>query len=722
MHTFIFKKTTMKKTLTLFLMLSVFVQAKAEFQSVAQWKLFTGDYAFLENNVDKSINFLGAYEVAAFTENNVGNVIFAVNGKGIFIYDGKTMQNPKMPKECYASLAPITSLACDSKNTIWIGTTLGLVSFQNNSFTNIGSDITKIQVITDISITATDKLYVSGLIAGEKEFIGAGVSFFNGTTWTNFNSSNSDIPDNLISNLLIDQLGFLWAIPGQNDKGVVKFDGKVWKTINKETGLPNNEINTIAIDTKGKIYLGSPKGIIMQEDGGWAMKAFSNSFSPKISEFLSRSREGNSLDVNTIAIEDNGTIWVGTKDLGLFSFSQGGIKLLHRGNSPLFSNAIRKISIDKNGFKWILPGYKNPNYAKYGLNDLRQGRQVAYSFENNGVIAYREHGKITDPKWTVYDSTSSPIKIGTILSIEEDKERNIWFTNTAEGLIKYHDKKFEKFTTDNIFHNAFTSLFISPDNKIYLSGTMGGVKVFENGTISDFAKNPNMGGVNNIAYDKNNSVWVSGMGGISHYINNDWETFKKKDGLPSIVFYCIFKDNKNMLWAGSANGLVKYDSVWQVVGKDIDFPSNDIKTIAEDGNGKFWIGSNKGLIIYDGTNFNLMPKIESLDINKFIVNKISIDKSNEVWVATKSYGALHFDGTNWVQYDKKNSQGALLDEITAIKAGSDNKVYIASKALEFGVSSYELPTQDPFEIIKRQIVQKIKLCEPKNLITIIQVK
>jgi ligand-binding sensor domain-containing protein len=159
-----------------------------------------------------------------------------------------------------------------------------------------------------------------------------------------------------------------------------------------------------------------------------------------------------------------------------------------------------------------------------------------------------------------------------------------------------------------------------------------------------------------------------------------------------------------------------------VVGKDIDFPSNDIKTIAEDGNGKFWIGSNKGLIIYDGTNFNLMPKIESLDINKFIVNKISIDKSNEVWVATKSYGALHFDGTNWVQYDKKNSQGALLDEITAIKAGSDNKVYIASKALEFGVSSYELPTQDPFEIIKRQIVQKIKLCEPKNLITIIQVK
>ena len=112
-----------------------------------------------------------------------------------------------------------------------------------------------------------------------------------------------------------------------------------------------------------------------------------------------------------------------------------------------------------------------------------------------------------------------------------------------------------------------------------------------------------------------------------------------------------------------------------------------------------------GLIdLYFLTNF---CKIESLNINKFIVNGISIGKNNTVWLATESYGVLKFDATNWTQLNKKNT-GALYDKITAIKMASDGKLYVASATSDFNEFAVNLPTQDPIELLNREIIAKIK--------------
>ena len=709
----------MKKIILSFLCLTLMGQAKAEFNPIAQWQLFAGDYAFIDNAVNKKINFGGGQDVTAIADDPNGHKIFAVANKGIFLFDGKQMQALKMPANFFDAHTQIISLACDSKNTIWIGTTSGLMKFENNALTNIPMDQTKLQVITDIVITATDKVYISGLVMGEKSYVGAGVSFFNGSAWTNYSKANTEMPDNLLSDLMIDANGFLWAIPGMHDMGLVKFDGKVWKHINNSNGLPTNMISAMTMNKSGKIFLGSPKGIIEQDGATWTMKPFSNSFSPSISSFINRSQDAASLEVNALAIEDNGTVWVGTKNMGLFSFSQGGLKVLDQQNSPLLSNAVLHIHIDKNAFKWVVAGVKNPDYALYAPFDAKNRTHTPFISAYGGVTVYKEHGMITNNQWTVYDSTTAPMNIGTVMAINEDAQQNIWFTNTAEGLIKLKNGQFEKFKHTNPFHSAFTAMYLAPDNKIYLAATMGGVKVFENGVISDYAKNPNMGGVNGMVYDKDNTMWVSGTGGLSHFVNNDWQTFNKKDGLPSVIFYCITKDSKNKLWAGSAKGLVTYDTAWQVVGKDVDFPSNDFTAMAEDAQGKLWLGTNKGISIYDGTTFTNIPKIESLNINKFIVNGISIGKNNTVWLATESYGVLKFDGTNWTQFSKKNT-GALYDKITAIKMAADGKLYVASATSDFNEFAVNLPTQDPIELLNREIIAKIKRAEPKRLFTVIQ--
>src|SRR4051812_48728575 len=112
--------------LSLLLMVASFT-AMAAFEPYSQWKLFTGDYTYVDNVLNKKTGFAGGQEVTAMAEMANGSKIFAVPDKGLFTFDGKQMQAMKIPSESFAATADIISLAADSKGTLWIGTATGLV-------------------------------------------------------------------------------------------------------------------------------------------------------------------------------------------------------------------------------------------------------------------------------------------------------------------------------------------------------------------------------------------------------------------------------------------------------------------------------------------------------------------------------------------------------------------------------------------------------------------
>lgn len=713
----------MKKYCIAFLLLvSSAVSAFAVADPFSQWQLFTGGYAYLNNTYDKKINFDGGGQVTATVLMPNGNRAFAAAGKGLFIFDGKQMKEQKMPVDCFAATADIISLAVDSKNLLWIGTTQGLVTYDGTTFTNIPGDKTSMQAITDIVVTASDKVYICGYVTGEKTLVGGGVSFYNGGSWINYNKSNSDIPDNLVSDLLLDANGHLWAIPGdKHDMGVTKFDGKSWKLINSSTGLPSNTINAITTNASGKVWLGAPKGIIEYDGTTFSIKPFSNGFSPKLSSFL---RSDGSLMVTALAVAENGTIYVGTNGNGLVSFQNGGLKILGPQNSPVFTNEVIDISIDKDGYKWIVAGSRNYNYAANAFNDKKNRNRTEYTYNTSGIVAYREHTKVTDPKWLVYDSTTSPLEFSSIFSIVEDGKRGgIWLPTQTDGLVMLKNGTFTSYKHAKALHGAFYKAYLAPDDKVYLSASIGGVKVFENGQVNDYAKNPNMGGVTGMTLDKNNVFWVSGQGGISKFQNGEWETFKKGDGLPSIIIYCIMKDSKGQLWAGTAKGLVKYDTTWQRVGEDVDFPNNDFVAMTEGKDGKLWLGNNKGLTIYDGTNFTNITDIPSLKIKRFRVTCLFVDKNNVAWLGTADDGVLRYDGTTWTQYGV-TATGAMHDEITAITMTDDGRLFIASQVSTFSQSTLgSMPmgtSMSADDQQKQNITTRIKQADPKQVLTIIK--
>ncbi len=208
--------------------------------------------------------------------------------------------------------------------------------------------------------------------------------------------------------------------------GLVKFDNSNWtlyKTSNSD--LPSNSIRTIAIDNLGNKWIGSRGGglftsdaLVRFDDSTWTVNSPSNWGFP--AEFTS-----------SIAIDNNGNKWIGSAhrdfDLliprGLAMFDGSTWMVYNTSNSDLPSNRIKCITIDDSDYKWIGTSY-------------------------DGLAVF------DDRSWTVYNKDNSGLPNNYITSIAIDKAGNKWI-GTDGGLAVYNSDGIlaleENNTTKDIF-------------------------------------------------------------------------------------------------------------------------------------------------------------------------------------------------------------------------------------------------------------------------------
>jgi ligand-binding sensor domain-containing protein len=703
----------MKKLLCLFI-LALSGMTLHAYKPIQQWMIFKGNYSFMNNKVDMNKNLSGSDAVTAIAADAKGNVYLAVSNVGLMLFDGQNLKKLASPKGSFAATAPILSLAMDSKDVLWIGTSEGLVKYDGTEWVNIGPEATDLRAITGIAITATDKVYVAGFSSDGKDFNGGGLSFYNGSGWEHYNRTNTALPDDTLQDLTIDNKGYLWMTAGNHHAGIVRFDGKNWKHFHtgNTSELPTNNVAAIA-NSKNGLWFATTKGLLTWNGTAFSFKPYSNGFGRKFSNYLNAD---GSLDLSALAVEDNGAIWLGTSNKGVIFVHDKLTKNYTVANSLLNSDAVSKIWIDKDHREWFLTGSWNADW----LRTYPKNHNVNYLYNTGGITVLKENSRVADPNWTIYTDNNTDLTLGTTFSISEDKTGNIWMPTTGDGLIKIKDGDFTVYKPAGAL-TALTKAYLADDGKIYLGTTMKGIKVFEDGEIKDFLKWPNMGGANDMALDKDHVFWVTGTGGVSRWINNDWETFNKKHGdLPTVIFYCLLKDSKGMLWVGSAKGLMKYDgTAWQVISKkEVPFPSDDITALAEDKDGKLWVGTKAGLSIFDGANWTHFSKIESPKINKFQVNGISFDTKGNAWLATEQDGLLKYDGSTWKQFNKE-ATGATFDKVFAVKAGSDGKIYFMSGFDQFNDFDVPMPSQSAEYNIQKELDTRMKAADPKYIFAIV---
>lgn len=220
----------------------------------------------------------------------------------------------------------------------------------------------------------------------------------------------------------------------------------------------------------------------------------------------------------------------------------------------------------------------------------------------------------------------------------QDKDGNLWFGTTGEGIYRYDGKEFIQFTEkDGLNNNKVWSILEDKSGNIWF-GTDDGISRYDGKTISKIPftiVNLNSFGITIPQYGKN-AVWS------------------------------MMQDKSGIIWFGTSQDLYCYDGKSFSRFLDRTDISNDqnlqfkwIQCFLEDGNGTIWIGSGpiaeEGVIRLDGKSVT-SSKPNGDGWIRYMIE----DKSGHIWFSGRHNGVFRYDGETFKNFTEKVNIGSAI--------------------------------------------------------------
>jgi len=175
------------------------------------------------------------------------------------------------------------------------------------------------------------------------------------------------LPSRATSKIIVDNEGYLWI--ASSDLGFVIYDyagtvddisdDRLRSITTNNSVLPSNEIRSIAIDLDGSVWVGTRNGAVVFECQGDPFNTNCAGNHPRVVVNNIPALLLDEVKVNAIAIDAANRKWFGTPS-GIFVQSPDGSERLatfDEDNSPIFNNAINDIAINReSGLVFISTG------------------------------------------------------------------------------------------------------------------------------------------------------------------------------------------------------------------------------------------------------------------------------------------------------------------------------------------------------------------------------
>ncbi|WP_349664383.1 ligand-binding sensor domain-containing protein [Cellulophaga lytica] len=294
--------------------------------------------------------------------------------------------------------------------------------------------------------------------------------------------------------ILQDSKGNYWL--GSHNEGVSVYDGKLFKYITTNDGLPNNQIRSIQEDENGIIWIVTANGVCSydglkitnypteignpeldwnltkgnlwfyagEEDGinRFDGKEMYSLIFPKPKNI----NPNNSFGVTGISKDKNEKLWIATYS-ALFSYDGKKVdiyegKKLNLKNDELIH--IRSVLADSKGRIWI-------GNNGIGLILINGERITHFSKEQGKLIPLNEFE--ANIKSQQLDKNTG---LQSVFAIEEDSEGNIWFGDRDSGAWKYDGKTLTNFTIDSALSKSMIwTIYNDNSNNLLFGMANGGV-------------------------------------------------------------------------------------------------------------------------------------------------------------------------------------------------------------------------------------------------------
>lgn len=481
------------------------------------------------------------------------------------------------------------------------------------------------------------------------------------------------LPQNTVHSIALDSRGRLWV--GTQD-GAAYFDGRHWNTIDMPSRLQSNFIRALLGASDGSMWFGTRAGGLFRlHNGQWyeAKGMCARAGCPRI----------NVLE-ETFSASGAPIIWAGTYGGGLGRFEDGKWTILTTEHG-LPSNRI-----------WGLMAEKDETGTTLWVGT------------ESGLAVLRPDSE--------HFSVDSGFPTGSVNSIvrtppDKDSRGALWVGTYGDGLARLKDGRpwYSVTTKNGLPSNFITSLVLGTSiggGSSLWAGTDGGglirishTKIETTSTRNGLPCNAVYSLLETDPSDAPAMLWVgSRNGGLAQFIEGSWKHLVPGNTHQVAPVTALLETRASggpkEFWLGTdGEGLYRFSE-----GKWTHFtdrlPSQTVQCLGKgrtaDNRPVLWVGTrNGGLLRYLQGRWTLFAE-ETGDLPSNMVQAVlesrSEDGSTVLWVGTR-HGLARFSDGHWTHIDSVEGQplGSVLSLLETMTPEGDSKIWIGSTS---GLASY----------------------------------
>ncbi len=519
-----------------------------------------------------------------------------------------------------------------------------------------------------------------------------GIIRFDGINFHTFDAKSATPAIGPVRKLLVDRQGTLWILL-QNTK-LLRYRGGTFDLVRGEA---ENGITALAEGAGNAVLLSSlAMGILVYKDGtfvhasetlapGQDAYQTASDFSWSTSIAPHRLIEPTAAVISLGATND-GKIWLGTQDHGLFFLYEGGFhavgpKLPHLRVNCFLPLENQKLWIGTNqgvllwdGAKLTREGIPSSLRNVEVLSMVRDRdsniwvgtMQTLIRINDGGVSSLAQEIHSPENRTTaLFEDREGNLWMGGAQHLERLRDSTFvtyslprrrspgalyvapndytWIAPAEGGLLRLKNEKYEAVSTPGLAGDVVYSMTSAGLNGLWIGRQRGGLThlQFANGTFTAKTFTQHDGLAQNSVYTvfeaRDGAVWAGTLtGGVSEFRNAHFTNYTSENGLASNTVSSITESADGAIWFGTPNGLTaKSPNGWRTYRVADGLPSDDIDCLFQDSTGVIWIGTAEGLAFFSAGQIHAFTA-EPASLHEPIFG-IAEDKTGSLWIATAEH-------------------------------------------------------------------------------------